>query len=165
MIHATVNGKTFDIELRGREIRINDSEVLPDIYRIDDKTLHLLWNNRSYTAEVCDIHSDTKEVKIKVNGNIYTVLLKDRFDVLLKNLGLDSGTAKKQKEVKAPMPGMVLNVLVAEGDSVDKETPLVILEAMKMENVIKSPAPGKVKRLGVNQGQAVEKNAILIEFD
>jgi biotin carboxyl carrier protein len=62
------------------------------------------------------------------------------------------------------MPGLVLNIMAEEGQSVEKDTPLIILEAMKMENVIKSPAQGVVKKINAIKGQAVEKNAVLIEF-
>lgn len=50
------------------------------------------------------------------------------------------------KEIKAPMPGLVLNVLVNVGDNVEKDTPLLILEAMKMENVIKAGSSAVVKK-------------------
>jgi biotin carboxyl carrier protein len=68
------------------------------------------------------------------------------------------------KEVKAPMPGMVLQILVSAEQEVEKDSALLILEAMKMENVIKSPAAGKVKRIAIEKGVAVEKNTVLIEF-
>jgi len=71
----------------------------------------------------------------------------------------------KVREIKAPMPGMVLNIMIEAGAVVAKDQALIILEAMKMENVIKSPIDGTVKRVGVNQGVAVEKNTILIEFE
>ena len=70
----------------------------------------------------------------------------------------------KVKNIKAPMPGMVLNILVEDGDTVTKDQAVVILEAMKMENVIKSPVDGTIKKVGVTKGVAVEKNTILIEF-
>jgi biotin carboxyl carrier protein len=91
--------------------------------------------------------------------------LKDWYDELLKNLGMEAVGQKKLREVKAPMPGMVLNILVQAGDTVDKDTPLLILEAMKMENVIKCAAPAVVKKVLAVKGVAVEKNAVLIEFE
>jgi biotin carboxyl carrier protein len=69
------------------------------------------------------------------------------------------------KEIKAPMPGLVLNVLVNAGDTVDKDTPLLILEAMKMENVIKAASSATVKKVNATKGVPVEKGAVLIEFE
>jgi biotin carboxyl carrier protein len=71
---------------------------------------------------------------------------------------------KKVNDVKAPMPGMVFNVLVSEGQDIKKGDPLIVLEAMKMENVLKSPTDGTVKKIAVTKGVAVEKNQVLIQF-
>ncbi len=62
------------------------------------------------------------------------------------------------------MPGMVLNILVKEGDVVKKGDPLIVLEAMKMENILKSPTEGTVKKVAAIKGTAVEKNQLLIQF-
>ena len=66
--------------------------------------------------------------------------------------------------VLLPMPGMVLNVLVKEGDAVKKGDELLVLEAMKMENNIKAPGDGIVSEISVKSGDKVEKNQILIRF-
>jgi biotin carboxyl carrier protein len=79
-------------------------------------------------------------------------------------LGFSSKSTKKANEIKAPMPGMVLSVLVQEGQLVKAGESVLILEAMKMENVIKAPADCTVKQIKVKQGNAVEKNQVLIEL-
>jgi biotin carboxyl carrier protein len=166
MLHATINNNTYDIEwnkdLKGGTL--NGSPFAVDRIEIGGAHSHILFNNRSYSIEVVSLDKDSKVATIMVNGSKYTVQLKDRFDDLLKSLGMESAGTAKLKELKAPMPGLVLNILVEDGQSVEKDTPLLILEAMKMENVIKSPAAGTVKRIAAIKGQAVEKSAILIEF-
>lgn len=62
------------------------------------------------------------------------------------------------------MPGMVLNILVTEGQEVKKGDALIILEAMKMENILKSPTDGTIKKIAITKGFAVEKNQLLIQF-
>ena len=62
------------------------------------------------------------------------------------------------------MPGLVLSVLVTEGDEVKKGDNLLVLEAMKMENMIKSPTDGIIKKIEIKQGNKVEKNELLISF-
>jgi biotin carboxyl carrier protein len=69
------------------------------------------------------------------------------------------------KVIKAPMPGLILEIKVSRSDRVHKHQPLVIIEAMKMENIIKSPADATIKRVAVTSGQSVEKNDLLIEFE
>jgi biotin carboxyl carrier protein len=72
--------------------------------------------------------------------------------------------ASKVNEIKAPMPGLVLDVRVSEGEAVKKGDAIIVLEAMKMENIIKSPTDGIIKKISVKKGVAVEKNQVLIHF-
>ena len=83
-------------------------------------------------------------------------------DLLLEKLGIDNAATQGKNDVKAPMPGLILDVLVDIGDEVKKGTPLLILEAMKMENIIKSPGDGLVSDVLVKVGASVEKNHTLL---
>jgi len=71
----------------------------------------------------------------------------------------------KRIEVRAPMHGLVVAVQVSEGDEVEEETPLVVLEAMKMQNALTSPAAGTVSQVRARTGQTVEENALLVLLD
>ena len=77
---------------------------------------------------------------------------------------MSSGSAVKVNEIKAPMPGLVVKVLVEPQHEVKKGDPVLILEAMKMENIIKSPCDGVIKSINTSKGSAVEKNHTLISF-
>ncbi len=167
MYHATINGKQkLDIEWNGKSVegKLDNHSFTADIASISPGKSHWIHRNKSYNVEIVTMDVATKEVKVKVNGTDYQVQLKDRFDDLLKSLGMEGTNNTKLKVLKAPMPGMVLDILVSEGQTVEKDTPLLILEAMKMENVIKSPADGVVKKVSATKGVAVEKNNILITF-
>lgn len=168
MYHAIVNDqKNLEIDWDGKSAQGRLDGELFDVDVISDEKnrYHFLFNNHSMNVEILDMNYTTKTAKVKVNNQIYSVVLKDQFDDLLKSLGMEMTSVAKLREVKAPMPGMVLSVLVSPGQAVEKDAPLIILEAMKMENVIKSPAAGLVKKVSAIQGNAVEKNAVLIEFD
>jgi biotin carboxyl carrier protein len=78
---------------------------------------------------------------------------------------MDALATKKVNELKAPMPGLVLDVRVKVGDVIKKGEPLVVLEAMKMENVLKSIADVTIKKIAIEKGNAVEKNQVLIFFE
>lgn len=167
MYHATVNNsEKWDIEPSKNpfEGKLNGADFLLDVVESNGR-YHVIHNNTSYNVELLEIKSEEKVVILKINGTIQHVQLKDKFDDLLKSLGMEGASKAKLKDVKAPMPGMVLNILVEAGQEVQKDDALLILEAMKMENVIKSPAPGKVKAIKVEKGIAVEKNTVLIEFE
>lgn len=69
------------------------------------------------------------------------------------------------KMVTAPMPGIILGILVKEGDSVSAGDALLVLEAMKMENEIHAPRSGTVKKIHVREGAEVRAGSELIEFE
>jgi biotin carboxyl carrier protein len=102
---------------------------------------------------------------VRVNGNDYEIAIKDKYDLLLQQLGISAKASSAAQNIKAPMPGLIINVVAKEGDEVKKGDTLLILEAMKMENVIKSPRDGKVKKVNIVLKQAVEKNQVLLEFE
>jgi biotin carboxyl carrier protein len=143
------------------------SELLKnfDIQALGNGRFHILKNNQSFHVELIDSDFANQRLTLLVNGNSYQIKIADEYDTLIKKLGLSAGTGQKVKEVKAPMPGLVLEVMVSAGQAVQKGDALLILEAMKMENIIKALSEGVVKRIQVEKGQTVEKGAILIEME
>lgn len=165
MYQVKVNDKyNFDIEAENQSLKINNEPVALDSFPLNGKATHVLYQNKSYTTELVELNKEEKTAVVKVNGNLYTVSVKDQFDQLLKQLGMDNLASNKIQQVKAPMPGLVLNVLASEGDEVKKGDSLLVLEAMKMENMIKSPTDGVIKKIAVKQGDKVEKNELLVSF-
>ncbi|MCP4440027.1 MAG: biotin/lipoyl-binding protein [Aureispira sp.] len=135
-----------------------------DLLEVKEGYFHIVQNNKSYTASVLEANHEDKTFKIRINQEVYSIELKDKFDLLVEKLGLTNMNAQKANDVKAPMPGLVLDVLVKEGDEVAKGDSVLILEAMKMENVIKAAGDGVVQKISVDKGAAVEKNQVLVEF-
>ena len=84
---------------------------------------------------------------------------------LLEKMGMSVTACAASGDVKAPMPGKVLQVLVQTGANVEEGQPLLVLEAMKMENMIKAVASGVVSEVPISEGQAVEKGALLVGFE
>ena len=164
MYKATVNKKNFDIIQNENGLTINGSFLPWDLAKLSEGCFHILINNKSYLAEVVKADPATKSFSIKINGEIYSVELKDRFDLLLEKMGMKNGAAGKVNNIKAPMPGLIIDLRVKAGDKVVPGDALLILEAMKMENMIKASAEGIVKTVKVEKGDSVEKNQVLIEF-
>lgn len=102
--------------------------------------------------------------RVMVNGRLCDVKTKSKGEKLIETLGLDKVKTKKLKNLKAPMPGLVLRVMVNEGQAIKKGDALLVLEAMKMENLIKAGADATVGGISVNEGQAVDKGQLLIKF-
>lgn len=153
---------SFDTSLNSGQI--NSEQFNWDIVSINERTFHVLKNNKSYNVELLKVNFDEKNYFIKINGKKFKFTVQDKYDQLLKSLGLDNMTATKVLNVKAPMPGLVINIAVEVGQTVQKGDALLILEAMKMENVIKSPTDGVIKSIVIKKGDAVEKNQVLINF-
>jgi biotin carboxyl carrier protein len=168
MLKIAVNGaesREVEISQDGKIAVMNGKEVPVDFMVVDQRHFHLIAGHRSFDVELDSINRAEKTMVIMLNGQRQVINIKDRFDDLLQQLGMDSSSVRKDTSVKAPMPGLVLEVVVQAGQSVEKDSPLLILEAMKMENVIKSPGRGVVSKIHVQKGATVEKNAILIEFE
>lgn len=169
MYTIKVNGNTeFKTELKQQNNNLtgtlNGAEFKADIIKVRDGVYHLLKDNVSYSLEVVKHVAEEKKLFVKINNTPYTLDIKDKYDDLLHSLGLDSLATKKVNDIKAPMPGMVLNILVTEGQEVKKGDGLIVLEAMKMENILKSPTDGVIKKIAITKGVAVEKNQLLIQF-
>ena len=164
MFSVNLQNTTYTVEKSSSEILVNHQALTWDIKWIDDRRLHLIKGNESIEAELLSIDHDTKSLQIRLGYQTATIELKDRFDLLLEKMGMTSSGAGSLKEIKAPMPGLILDLKVKAGDEVKKGDVVLILEAMKMENIIKSPGDGVVKEVKVNLKQSVEKNQVLIQF-
>lgn len=144
---------------------INDSNYNVDVKKIDENKYHIIKDSKSFNLEIVRVDYSKKEFHLKVNNTAYEFQAKDQFDLLLKELGMESVGNTKVNEIKAPMPGLVLDVLVQPGQEITKGDGLVVLEAMKMENILKSPTDAVVKSIEIEKSQTVEKNQLLIKFE
>jgi biotin carboxyl carrier protein len=136
-----------------------------DILPLGNGKFHILQDNQSYEATLISADYTNKSLHIKINKNSYQVAVKDQFDQLIDQLGFATTSSKKLNNIKAPMPGLVLDILVKKGDTIQAGDSVLILEAMKMENVLKAEGEAIVKEITVDKGNAVDKNQILIEFE
>lgn len=157
--------KEYKIELQGNDGGLlNGTSFNWDIHQVKDNSYHIIKDNKSYNIELLSANREEKTFFVKVNGDKYKFNVKDQFDELLHSLGMDNLASKKVADLKAPMPGLVLEIDVEVGQEVVKGDTLLILEAMKMENVIKSPTDGTIKSIAVNKGETVEKNQLILNF-
>lgn len=164
MYKAHIKDQSFQVSIENDEVKVNDALLNWDIEKIDDRNFHIIKDHQCYRTEVISIDALTKTVLLKINGKQIEVVLRDKLDLLLEKLGIDVTASSKVNEVKAPMPGLILEIQINEGDEVKEGDIIMILEAMKMENVLKSPGDGIVKAIKVKKGDSVEKNQVLVQF-
>jgi biotin carboxyl carrier protein len=161
---AIINGDLVDVEFERHgttqiEARIGSRAYVLDAYGVEPGVYWFNCNHQSIEATVTP------------GGNGFTVSVEARrFDVEI----LDSRKALKKvaqhgldgvMDIRAPMPGKVVKILVSEGHEVAANEGILVMEAMKMQNEIKSPKQGIVRKLTVNEGMAVNSGDLLVTVE
>jgi biotin carboxyl carrier protein len=129
------------------------------------RTWSVLRDGKRFKVE-CEEGPDAEgHLVVRINGVRRAVRVLDERTKLLEKMGMSVKAGTATGDIKAPMPGKVLQVLVQPGDAVEEGQSLLVLEAMKMENVIKAVLAGEVATVPISEGQAVEKGALLVGFE
>lgn len=136
-----------------------------DILLLSSSEFNLIKDYQRVNTKIIQSDTSGKNITIEVEGNSFAVQIKDELDQQLEKMGFGKAANKAIKEIKAPMPGLVLEIVVADGQEVNEGDKILILEAMKMENSIMISSQAKIKRVAVTTGQAVEKGQVLIELE
>jgi pyruvate carboxylase subunit B len=166
---ADLDERSFDLAVTDEEdLVLNQAPdgVSPDdisVERVGPGYLSLLVDGTSVSAAVEPLAGN--RYRVTINGRMAEVHVKDERAMLLESFGLEAASDAGEAEIRAPMPGLVLDVLVSEGDTVEADEGLLVLEAMKMENELSAPGPGTVDAIYVGEGDAVDKGTLLIELD
>ncbi len=159
---ALVDDRAFDIAIQDDRLVVDGNpkdytfEVLREGY------VSMIIDGASVPVSVEPIGEDT--LRVTIDGRRTEVQVKDERDLLVEEFGLGEDAAAGG-EVRAPMPGLVLDLLVEEGEEVAADQGLLVLEAMKMENELKAPSGGVVRTIHATSGDAVDKEALLIEIE
>jgi biotin carboxyl carrier protein len=136
-----------------------------DLVATSPTTFNGIKDHRSVNARVVTADLLNKAFTIETGGETFEIMIKDQLDQQLEQMGFGTSTGKQIKQVKAPMPGLVLEIAVTDGQSVKEGDRLLILEAMKMENSLLIHADATIKKVMVTAGEAVEKGQVLIELE
>jgi biotin carboxyl carrier protein len=145
------------------QIKIDGSPVASSFStRSNNSEIQLLIDNRSYDVEVVKQNGN---FNVFIYGREYTLYAEDeRLARIREVAGMGAGGVS-EKELQAPMPGLVTKILKEVGNEVKKGDSVVIVEAMKMENELKAPLDGIIKDIKIKEGQSIDKNAVLVVFE
>lgn len=163
MAKIITENSTINIEKTNENLHVNEANVSYDLLKTTNKSYHLIYNNQSFNIEVLSKNTHSGKLTLKINGRVITTQLQNKLADLLQKMGMDNNK-KKLKELKAPMPGLVLDVMAKEGETVIEGQELIVLEAMKMENAIKSPQDGTIDKIHVKKYDKIDKNHTLLSF-
>ncbi|WP_375415685.1 biotin/lipoyl-containing protein [uncultured Hymenobacter sp.] len=161
----TSSSQVWEVDYQApNQLRLNGQLFGWDLAVLGNGRYHVLFEGRSYQAELVEADYAAKTLVLKINGQRVALQAKDRYDLLLEKMGLSNATVLKVNELKAPMPGLIVDIRVAAGQAVQKGDPLLVLEAMKMENILKAPADGTVSSIRVTLRDNVQKGQVLVQF-
>jgi len=163
--YVQVNGRDHEVEVveRAGQLQVSiDGELTDSAYHEVDHQgqIALLMEGRGYAVSV---RGSRNEYDVTLAGHNYHVEIEDERERAAH--AAERERSKGGGVVKAVMPGVVVEVSVAEGDVVAEGQPLLILEAMKMQNEIGAPGEGRVKKIHIAQGEAVAAGAKLVELE
>jgi len=164
---AKIDGRCLLVEIRERdgkmEIAVDGRAVSLDLVELKPRgPLSVLVDGKSFEV---DVEKNSEGYIVHLDGRLFECRLEDERLARLRSPASPGGASLKGKELKAPMPGLVLAIHINEGDLVQPGQGLVTIEAMKMENEIRAAFEGTVKSVRVKPGRAVEKNEVMIVFE
>ncbi len=146
------------------------------------KKYNLVINNQNFEVEI--LNESNGIFQVNVNGSVVEVKDTSSQPVIISNqetisqpskikssevqenkTSVDSVNVDKSGQIKAMMPGKVLEILIKIGDEVSNGTPLLVIESMKMENTINSSLSGKVSNILVKVDDSVQYDQVMIEIE
>ena len=165
-LQAIIDEKILNISIEGIspnfEIICDNKYIDIDCQPLSSHSYSLILNGKSHFLSIIS-HPQGYEVTIDQHTNIVTI--KNEKQLLLEKFGFSSSEKTQTGEIIAQIPGLISQIFVSVGDTINKGNKLFILEAMKMENEIDSPLSGTVKNISVESGIAVEKGTLIMEIE
>ena len=158
--------KAYKVKTNDFVFYFDKSEIADiDLIQRSATEFNCIIKHHSVNAVLQEADADNKRFKIAIEGEIFSVEIKDELDQVLEKMGFGIAANKQLTHIKAPMPGLVLEINVTEGQIVNEGDKILILEAMKMENSIMIPGQATIKKILVSKGQAVDRGQVLVELE
>ncbi|MDO8754793.1 MAG: biotin/lipoyl-containing protein [Anaerolineales bacterium] len=160
---TTIDNKEFEIEVVDeRHIRIGERLLEVDFESVSGQPVFsLILDGKSYESFVYQGEDDWE---VLIRGQQYQVKIEDEREKRLKAAASAVMVEGGEFHLKAPMPGLVVAVLIKEGQEVKKGQVMLILESMKMQNELKAPRDGIMGRIRVKTGESVEQRQTLLSL-
>ena len=158
---TTVEDRQFLVEI------IDDKHISVDgkVYEVDFESVSgqpvysLIVDGRSHESYVAPGDHDWQ---VLLRGRLYPVTVEDEREKRLRSAAGGGVAETGEFHLRAPMPGLIVTILVGEGQAIQKGQVLLILESMKMQNELKSPRDGVIGRVRVKAGETVEQKQTLL---
>jgi biotin carboxyl carrier protein len=158
---TTINEREYQVEIVDEHhVLVDGKKYEVDFDSICDQPVFtLLLDGRSFEAYV---YPAEEAWQVLLHGRAYSALVEDERDIRLRVSASGRVGEGTEYHLKAPMPGLVVDIPVSEGQQVKKGDVLIVLESMKMQNELRSPRPGVIARLRVKPNEGVEQHQTLL---
>lgn len=157
------NGRRYKIYIP-REANPVINGTIQEVDFVEQEDFHYAfdWNDKRFHCEL--VSRDQNKIIIKVNGVEYKYSMESIFSYVRRGMIATGEEKNPANEIKAPMPGKIIDVFLNEGDLVNAGEPILTLEAMKMQNEIAAECNGVIQKIRVIPGQSVMKDELLVEI-
>ncbi len=160
---ARIGANTREIALGPASLLVDGSPIGADITSLPGSDRqHLRMDGRS--VSLFARRNDSGWV-IELEGRLFEVVVEDERTRHIRELASHVAPVETRRDLRAPMPGLIVRVEVEVGQDIDDGDGLIVMEAMKMENELRADGPGRVLSIEVEEGQAVERDAVLLKLE
>lgn len=162
MKYVTIVGdEQYTIEInRNGQVTVDGQVVDVDMRQMQDTTMYsIIIGGHSHDVRM---NEGNGAYIVQLSGEIFEVVVEDERTRRLAGLKGGPGATTGEVVIKAPMPGVVVDVLVTQGQRVEQGDIVVILESMKMQNEFKAPRSGQIHSVRVTAGDKVEQHAVML---
>lgn len=159
--YATLDGESFELERRDGSVVIDGRELPFELAPLGPGEGHARMGTRGFHVHARPIEGGWR---VRIDGRELDIAIEDARARYIREL-TGAGGGEESRDLRAPMPGLVVKVLVEPGQVVAAGEALVVVEAMKMENELRSEADGTVSVVEVTTGQKVDRDDVLVRFE
>jgi pyruvate carboxylase subunit B len=159
-----LNGERQQVEVDGESVHVDSHTVLARLEEIEGTPVRLVTIGSQVHRVVVRRGATRGAYTLWVDGFRFDGEALDERTRAIRDITAESQKASGPASLNAPMPGLIVRVSVAPGDTVQAGQGLIVMEAMKMENELRASAAGIVKNVLVEPGKAVERGTLLIDF-
>ncbi|MCY3629777.1 MAG: hypothetical protein OXI05_08250 [Bacteroidota bacterium] len=156
-----IDGQRIPVTQSGNQLYVLDKKTNASLVELRPGLYSLVLKGKSHL-----IHMDGgPDPLMTINGQtVNSNIVSKRSELILRH-GQQKGIQEVVSELRAPMPGLIMDIMVQVGEEVVQGQGLIVLEAMKMENELRAPCTGRVKHIHAQEKDAVALDAILMEFE
>ncbi len=160
---VTVDGQTREVEVEDGVVRLDGEPVRAELASLPGTDrCHLRIDGRSVSLFG---RRESEAWRVELEGRAFSITVEDERERQIRALASVGPAGPSRRDVRAPMPGLIVKVEVRAGDDVEEGAGLVVMEAMKMENELRADLAGRVVEVRAEPGRTVDRDDLLVVIE